>query len=60
MPFKSTAQMRAAFGGFLGPEMKKKAKGWADETPNISKLPAHKKKASSPPDPHSVLAAKRK
>lgn len=39
MPFKSTAQMKAAFGGYLGSEMKKKAKTWADETPNIKKLP---------------------
>lgn len=31
--------MRGAFGGYLGPEMKKKAKQWADETPNIKKLP---------------------
>lgn len=44
MPFKSKAQMKAAFGGFLGSEMKKKAKGWAKETPNIKKLPEHKKK----------------
>jgi hypothetical protein len=42
MPFKSKAQMKAAFGGYLGPEMKKKAKQWADETPNIKKLPEHK------------------
>lgn len=35
--------MRAAFGGYLGPEMKKKAKTWADETPNPKGLPAHKK-----------------
>lgn len=46
MPFKSQAQMRAAFGGYLGPEMKKKAKQWADETPNIKSLPKHKKKYS--------------
>lgn len=39
MPFKSKAQMRAAFGGYLGPEMKSKAKSWAKETPNIAKLP---------------------
>jgi len=39
MPFKSKAQMRAAFGGYLGGEMKKKAKEWADETPNIKSLP---------------------
>ena len=41
MPFKSSAQMRAAFGGYLGPEMKSKAKTWADETPNIKSLPQH-------------------
>ena len=44
MPFESKAQMRAAFGGYLGPEMKRKAKQWADETPNIKRLPKHKKK----------------
>lgn len=43
MPFKSQAQQRAAFGGYLGPEMKKKAPEWAHETPNISKLPKHVK-----------------
>lgn len=42
MPFQSKAQARAAFGGFLGPEMKAKAKKWADETPNMKKLPNHK------------------
>ena len=50
MPFKSKAQMRGAFGGYLGPEMKKKAKGWADETPNPKALPKHvgdKKKSNS-------------
>lgn len=44
MPFKSKAQMRAAFGGYLGPEMKKKAPEWAKETPNMSKLPKKVKK----------------
>lgn len=39
MPYKSKAQMRAAFGGYLGPEMKKKADTWAHETPNIKGLP---------------------
>ena len=34
MPFRSESQMRAAFGGYLGKEMKDKAKQWADETPN--------------------------
>jgi hypothetical protein len=29
MPFKSQAQSRAAFGGYLGPEMKKKAPEFA-------------------------------
>ena len=43
MPFKSMAQMRGAFGGYLGPEMKAKAKQWADETPDIKGLPYHKK-----------------
>lgn len=36
--------MAAAFGGYLGPEMKKKASKWAEETPNISKLPKKVKK----------------
>lgn len=44
MPFKSQAQMRAAFGGYLGPEMKAKAREWAAETPNIKALPEHVKK----------------
>ncbi len=44
MPFKSKAQMKAAFGGYLGQEMKKKAKQWAEETPNISDLPNKKGK----------------
>ena len=41
MPFKSKAQMRAAFGGYLGPEMKAKAEDWARVTENIKKLPQH-------------------
>lgn len=41
MPFKSKAQQRAAFGGFLGSEMKAKADDWAKETPNIKDLPEH-------------------
>lgn len=44
MPFQSQAQMKAAFGGYLGPEMKAKAATWAKETPNIKSLPEHKKK----------------
>lgn len=43
MPFKSKAQMRAAFSGALGPKMQKAAKQWAAETPNPKKLPQHAK-----------------
>jgi hypothetical protein len=43
MPFKSKAQMKGAFGGYLGPEMKSKAKEFADATPNIKSLPEHVK-----------------
>ena len=39
MPWASKAQMRAAFAGALGPEMKKKAPMWSHETPSIVKLP---------------------
>lgn len=45
MPFQSKAQQRAAFGGYLGPEMKAKADTWAHETPNLKDLPEHVKKA---------------
>ena len=44
MPFESKAQMKAAFGGYLGKEMQGKAKQWAAETPDIKNLPEHKKK----------------
>ncbi len=44
MPFVSKSQMRGAFGGYLGVEMKSKAKEWAAETPDIKDLPDHKKK----------------
>ena len=47
MPFKSKAQMKAAFGGYLGPKMKAKAEEWAKETPNIKALPEHKSKVVS-------------
>lgn len=50
MPFKSKAQMRAAFGGHLGSEMKSKARDWAHETSNLKSLPYHvsdKKRKSS-------------
>ena len=43
MPFKSKSQMKAAFGGYLGNEMKSKADTWAKETPNIKSLPEHVK-----------------
>lgn len=33
--------MGAAFGGYLGPEMKAKASTWAKETPNPKQLPQH-------------------
>ena len=57
IPFQSKSQMRGAFSGAFGPEMKSKAKSWADETPNIKKLPEKKTKPSNPND---ILAAKRK
>jgi hypothetical protein len=41
MPFKSKAQQRAAFSGALGSKMKKRAKLWAEHTPNIEDLPEH-------------------
>ena len=59
MPFQSKSQMKAAFGGFLGKEMKSKATGWAAETPNIGKLPEHKKTGKSV-TPQEVMAAPRK
>jgi len=34
--------MRGAFSGAFGPEMKRKAKQWAHETPNIKSLPERK------------------
>jgi hypothetical protein len=40
MPFKSKAQMKAAFAGALGPTMQAKAAQWAKETPAPKKLPA--------------------
>ncbi|MFA5696524.1 MAG: hypothetical protein WC917_03720 [Bacilli bacterium] len=41
MPFKSLAQMRGAFSGKLGPEMKAHAQEWADATKNAKDLPEH-------------------
>ena len=50
MPFLSKAQEKAAFGGYLGAEMKAKAPEFAKATPDISALPEHvaKKKKSGP------------
>lgn len=40
MPFQSQVQARAAFGGYLGPEMKAKAREFAHATPGgIKSLP---------------------
>jgi hypothetical protein len=44
VPFVSKKQEKAAFGGYLGPEMKSKAKQWAAETPNQKALPERKGK----------------
>lgn len=43
MPFKSKAQMRAAFSGALGSKMRERAETWAHETPDIKGLPDHVK-----------------
>ena len=58
MPFKSKAQERAAFGGYLGEEMKHKALTWAHETPNMKSLPEHVNKASDAA--RKILKARRK
>lgn len=47
MPFRSKAQMRAAFSGALGAEMKARASTWAHETPNAKGLPEHARKPSA-------------
>lgn len=39
--------MRAAYGGYLGPEMKAKAPEWSAETPNLKRLPKHVKTAAN-------------
>lgn len=41
MPFTSKAQAKAAFGGYLGKEMKAKAPEFARATPDIKALPEH-------------------
>ena len=55
MPFKSQAQQGAAFGGHLGPEMRKKAPEFAHETPNIKNLPQHVRRESSPMQPEPAM-----
>ena len=57
MSFESKSQMRAAFGGYLGKEMKSKARTWAHETPNIKKLPMHKKRKTGNYDSNTVKKA---
>ena len=48
MPFTSKSQMRAAFGGYLGPVMKEKAQQWAKETPDIKHLPRYAHGSAKP------------
>lgn len=62
MPFQSKSQMRGAFSGAFGPEMKAKAKGWADETKNPKALPERKKKGkkSNAPNPQQIMAMGKK
>jgi hypothetical protein len=38
--------MRAAFGGYIGPKMKKDAPEWAAKTRNIKRLPMRAAKAA--------------
>ena len=40
--------MKAAFSGGLGSKMKKRAKLWAEHTPNIEDLPEHAEKSLFP------------
>ncbi len=48
MPFKSRKQVRAAFGGFLGPEMQAKAHEFAAATPGgVTALPERVKGSGS-------------
>lgn len=61
MPFQSKSQMRAAFSGVLGKEMKSKAKEFAHATPDIAALPGHVKKRKKPvvPDIRKIKVASR-
>jgi hypothetical protein len=52
-PFRSKSQMKAAFSGYLGSKMKRKAHQWADETPNIGSLPEHVKRSVKGSGPFS-------
>lgn len=54
MPFKSKAQERAAFGGYLGPEMKARAATWAAQT-NQKALPERVKKPSTGSSQHRPI-----
>lgn len=51
MPFTSKAQEKAAFGGYLGAEMKAKAPEFARATPDIKALPEHVGKKKNPGRP---------
>jgi hypothetical protein len=55
MPFKSKKQARAAFGGYLGEEMQDKAEEWAEETPDMKKLPMRVKKPKTKAEQWSRL-----
>ena len=59
MPFKSKAQMRAAFGGHIPGFSKKKAKEWADVTTDPKDLPEHAKTAEQKYRPRVELWAVR-
>lgn len=58
MPWASMAQMKAAYGGYLGRKMKEKAHEFSMATPNISALPEHvsdkKRKRPAMPDTRKV------
>ncbi len=57
----SKAQMRAAYGGYLGAEMKQKAAEFSHATPNIAALPEHvknkKRKGPAVPDTRKIKRA---
>lgn len=59
MPFVSRAQEKAAFGGYLGSEMKSKAQEWAKQTDQAS-LPEHVKSKSKPKPRIRKMTVKRR